>query len=90
MQGKLHIGTIGGATSTILLEEMPELEIAETAADEIAQTVFLVTGEPIEITVEAKIDKLALLSILTGVKVTNNWLKLHGGIMRRKRWISNG
>lgn len=33
------------------------------------------------------IDKRTLLSILYGRKVTNNWLKLHGGIMVRKSHI---
>lgn len=33
------------------------------------------------------IDKRNLLSILYGRKITNNWLKLHGGIMVRKSHI---
>ena len=30
-----------------------------------------------------KVDRLALLSLLYGRKITNNWLKMHGGIMVR-------
>lgn len=32
---------------------------------------------------EVKFDRLALLSLLCGRKITNNWLKMHGGIMVR-------
>ena len=38
-----------------------------------------------EITFEAKIDPRALLYIFTGIKVTNNWLKMHGGVMSRRK-----
>lgn len=30
-------------------------------------------------------DKCALLTLLYGFPITNNWLKMHGGVMRRKR-----
>lgn len=38
-------------------------------------------------TFECKIDNLVLLSLLMGRKITNNWLKMHGGVMRRKRGL---
>ena len=42
----------------------------------------------------AHINRLALYSLLYGRKITNNYLKLHGGIMvryggKRKRWRKN-
>lgn len=90
-KGKLYIGTIGRGTSHIVLDELTELTVGiDTAAGDEIDYPVLLKAEPTEITFEAKVDKLTLLSILTGVKVTNNWLKLHGGIMRRKRRISNG
>lgn len=33
---------------------------------------------------EFQINRLALLSLLYGMNVTNNWLKMHGGIMTRR------
>lgn len=33
---------------------------------------------------EVKVDRLGLLSLIYGRKITNNWLKMHGGIMTRR------
>lgn len=33
---------------------------------------------------ETKLDSLTVLSLLSGRRVTNNWLKMHGGILMRK------
>ena len=35
-------------------------------------------------TFTAEVDRNAMLSIFHGHKVTNNWLKYHGGVMSRK------
>lgn len=42
-----------------------------------------------EATLTLDIDTLGLLSLLMGRKITNNWLKMHGGIMRRKRGLKS-
>lgn len=42
-----------------------------------------------EVTLTLDIDALGLLSLLMGRKITNNWLKMHGGIMRRKRGLKS-
>ena len=39
-----------------------------------------------EINLTATIDYRTWLSLLLGKRVTNNWLKMHGGVMRRGRW----
>ena len=39
---------------------------------------------PARATITVKVDRLALLSVLHGHKITNNWLKRHGGVMSRK------
>lgn len=31
-------------------------------------------------------DRLLWLSLIHGRRVTNNWLKMHGGVMTRKAW----
>lgn len=38
-------------------------------------------------TLTLNVDNLVLLSLLMGRKVTNNWIKMHGGVMRRKRGL---
>lgn len=30
-----------------------------------------------------KINRLAMLSLIFGMRITNNWLKMHGGVMCR-------
>ena len=39
----------------------------------------------VSLTLALNIDNLTLLSLLMGRRITNNWLKMHGGVMRRKR-----
>lgn len=41
----------------------------------------------VEGTLTLNVDNLVLLSLLMGGKITNNWLKMHGGVMRRKRGL---
>lgn len=33
---------------------------------------------------EAKIERLDMLGLMYGRKITNNWLKMHGGVMGRR------
>lgn len=43
-------------------------------------------SESKEVTIEnVKINRNTLLSLLYGRKITNNWLKIHGGVMTRKK-----
>lgn len=44
-------------------------------------------GGTVEGTLTLNIDNLVLLSLLMGRRITNNWLKMHGGVMRRKRGL---
>lgn len=39
------------------------------------------------LTCTLSIDTLGLLTLLMGRKITNNWLKMHGGVLRRKRGL---
>lgn len=41
----------------------------------------------VEGTLTLNVDNLVLLSLLMGRKINNNWLKMHGGVMRRKRGL---
>lgn len=37
-----------------------------------------------EMTMDVELDRLTALSLLSGRRVTNNWLKMHGGVLIRK------
>lgn len=39
---------------------------------------------PRKITFECKVKRNDMLSLIYGQKITNNWLKMHGGVMSRK------
>lgn len=41
-------------------------------------------GKPVSGTFALKLREKEALSLIIGMKVTNNWLKMHGGIMTRK------
>lgn len=41
------------------------------------------------LTLTLNMDNLVLLSLLMGRRITNNWLKMHGGVMRRKRGLKS-
>lgn len=37
-----------------------------------------------KMTFDIKLDNLTVLSLLNGRQITNNWLKMHGGVLIRK------
>ena len=37
--------------------------------------------EPVEIEFKTMIDQRTMLALLLGRNITNNWLKMHGGVM---------
>ena len=45
----------------------------------------LVSNKPVEFSCETRINPWVMFYLLTGIKPTNNWFKMHGGVMRRKR-----
>lgn len=49
--------------------------------------VDLATGEDMTAEFTCQVNRLALLSIITGKRITNNYLKYHGGVMVRKSHI---
>lgn len=67
--------------------EFDKFDICEPPiTDEVPETMKFFQPQEITIEIEtARIDKKDLLSLLLGRKVTNNWLKMHGGVMTRKK-----
>ncbi len=47
---------------------------------------IIIQPKSAEINLTATMDYHTWLSLLLGKRVTNNWLKMHGGVMRRGRW----
>ena len=62
-----------------------ESEIAIDNTNTINQKTLRIIKEPVEFTTNCVVDRNTMLSLLYGRKVTNNWLKMHGGVMTRKR-----
>lgn len=44
----------------------------------------LLTSWSDKMTFDIRLDNLTVLSLLSGRRVTNNWLKMHGGVLIRK------
>lgn len=63
-----------------------ELAAVPDNSDLVLNPIFLTKkfNTPATATFTVKADRLTLLSILYGHKITNNWLKRHGGVMSRK------
>lgn len=86
MDGKLYM-------DGVLIGEVKETSITAIETDDPEE---LKQGRCVfnhEMTVSVKIDPLSILSLLYGRKITNNWLKMRGGVMirqcgkhRRKKW----
>lgn len=83
------IEILGG---TLYLNDEPIMRVdkcdlvCEETEQEIAKKIL--NGKPPEITItlkNVKTNRNTFLSLFHGRKVTNNWLKIHGGVMTRKR-----
>lgn len=71
---------INGDLTPVSLELLPEVQSEEHFIG-----VDLASGESFTAEIELNICPLGMLSLLTGRRITNNWLKYHGGVMQRKR-----
>ena len=89
-----NIEIIDILSGTLYLNDEPIMNIDKCEIVEQELEEFTVTEPKIlnidwtkecTITVEnAQFNRSILLSLLLGRKVTNNWLKMHGGVMSRK------
>ena len=67
------------------LPPLPEVNTLNVEYEECCIGVDLAAGKDMTATFTGTVDRLALFSILTGKRITNNYLKYHGGVMQRKR-----
>lgn len=78
--GTLYFGDVNDPECKLPIEEC---EVVETD-EEITEPVEYYTDKEGSFSSEIKLDRNTWLSLLYGRKITNNWLKMHGGIMTRK------
>lgn len=66
--------------------EVESVQVIEEATDDDnkASTLTLYNNDTATLEITTKIDRNTYLSLLHGRKITNNYLKMHGGIMTRK------
>lgn len=81
--GTLYFGEtpVGKVQKASLKCEEPELS---EDIEKLAMSFQRMGEATIEVSLACR--RLAMLSLVHGRKVTNNWLKMHGGVMTR-RWI---
>lgn len=77
-------GQISFGTSEVMYDvESGLIEINDPA---MINLVNAFENERKEITIEMRLITRQMWLLLTGRKVSNNWLKMHGGIMQRKSY----
>lgn len=76
----------GSGTLYFKDKRIGEIQECNVTFDELEDVnpIIQVIREPAEATFECKLSRTTFLSIVHGHKVTNNWLKMHGGIMTRR------
>ncbi len=84
--GNLTLFTSDGEKIGTLQEVEIDMDNKEDIIDENNKLDFN-PFEKCSFEVESKIDLFSFYDLFYGYKMTNNYLKMHGGIMRRKRWL---
>lgn len=79
--GTLYFGDVNNPGKSISVKEVT---IDECVEDSNSIVKPITNGESFTITMETKINRNIWLSLMLGRRVTNNWLKMHDGIMTRK------
>ena len=79
-RGTLYFGDVNDPECKLPVAECKAIE----ADEEITEPVAYYMDNEGSFLAEIKLDRSTRLSLLYGKKITNNWLKMHGGIMTRK------
>ena len=89
LKGVNYMGTIYIQKETggekISVPAVAELKIEKPDEDTIEFPTLLYRDSSVEFDCKSVINRNLLLRLLTGFPVTNNWLKMHGGIMSRTK-----
>ena len=89
MKGVNYMGTIyiqkesGG--EKISVPAVAELKIGKPDEDTIEFPTLLYRDGSVEFGCKSVINRNLLLRLVTGFPITNNWLKMHGGVMSRTK-----
>lgn len=68
--------------------DIRELDFAEPLQSSEIKTVQIPKETTVEFETYLYLSPWLLLSLMTGMQITNNWMKMHGGIMERKVQIA--
>ncbi len=79
-EGTLYFGDVNDPECKLPVAKCKVVE----ADEEITEPVVYYKDNGDSFLAEIKLDRNTRLSLLYGRKITNNWLKIHGGIMTRK------
>ena len=82
--GAIYIQKESGGEK-ISVPAVAELKIGKPDEDTIEFPTLLYGDGSVEFGCKSVINRNLLLRLLTGFPVTNNWLKMHGGIMSRTK-----
>lgn len=82
--GTIYIQKESGGEK-ISIPAVAELKIEKPDEDTIEFPTLLYCNGSVEFGCKSVINRNLLLRLLTGFPVTNNWLKMHGGIMSRMK-----
>jgi hypothetical protein len=86
LKGKFFLVSANGQTIEMITVEDCNIVIEKEEQKEIISLEHLFQPMECEFTVQNAVwDRNFLLSLLHGRKVTNNWLKQHGGVMTRNK-----
>lgn len=92
--GTLFFTDVKGTGGSFKLGEIKELDDINTMLDEIenkceeeyvdTSSIMIKRPSSYAMTAEIKMDRQSMLSLIYGQKMTNNWLKMHGGVVTRR------
>ena len=86
--GTLFFTDANGTGASFKLGEIKDVDVVCCGenTDEYVDTSSIMIKRPnsYEMTSEIKMDRQSMLSLIYGQKMTNNWLKMHGGVMTRR------
>lgn len=83
--GQLYFSVDGGDLQP--LGEVPDLTFEPDNIEEVEPTIRDLSEATFECSLTSHRNKFGLFELFTGVKLTNNYLKMNGGVIQRHKTI---
>lgn len=83
--GQLYFGICGDDPQP--LGEVPDLTFEPDTVEEVEPTVRDLADATFECSLTSHRNKFGLFELFTGIKLTNNYLKMQGGVIQRHKTI---